>query len=104
MAPCLRSGDLVELAPTDSEVLRPGEIIVVSKGESLICHRFVRRFEQEMSQWVVTKGDRVLREDPPLPAKQVIGRLAKILKPRIFDQLTWRVKRRAGRFLQHYFL
>lgn len=99
MSPCLKAGDLVMLEPTDPKALRNGEIIVVSKGEALLCHRLVRWFEQEGARWVVTRGDRVWSEDTPVPIEQVVGRVVKIYKPRIFHRLVWRLKRGLGPFI-----
>ena len=96
MNPVLRAGDLVELKPAE---LKAGEIVVFSRGEVLIGHRLVRSFEKEGTQWVVTKGERSLTEDLSVPAAQVIGRVTKIYKPRVFHRVVWRMKRRLGPFI-----
>ena len=99
MSPVLRPGDLVELEAAKPAELKAGEIIVFSRSEVLIGHRLVRSFEKEGTQWVVTKGERGPNEDLPVPTAQVIGRITRIYKPRIFHRLVWRMKQRLGPFI-----
>ena len=101
MSPCLRAGDLVKLAPAEPEDLKAGEIIVTSRGETLLGHRLVRYFEREGTRWVITKGECAAKEDPPVPAERVVGRIIGICRPRIFHRLAWRARRKAGQFLRN---
>lgn len=109
MSPALKPGDLVEVKEVRREgdrqigetpliCLSPsllGQILVVNRNGTLLCHRFVRTFEDETGlRWVVTRAEKSTVEDPPVPIEQVVGQVTRVLQPRIFHQTVWRLKQR----------
>ena len=101
MVPALMPGDLVRLEPASITMLKAGDVIVLkdSRG-ALICHRMVRRFQEEGRYWIVTKGDRSTHEDAPVEQDQIVGRVAAVLRPRIVHRFLWYGRRWGGRFLR----
>ena len=112
MSPALRPGDLVEIKEAFRERLCPGQILVVNRNNTLICHRLARIFEDEAGRWwVVTRPEKSTVEDPPVAIEQVVGKVTRVLPPRLFHQVVWHLKRWGGnlfgrrpfRFIFSYF-
>ncbi len=78
MYPAVRAGDLLQVAPMPAEELQPGDILLCHNQGQLICHRLVRRYANIGKLYVVTKGDRSSKCDPPLAANQVLGRVVRL--------------------------
>ena len=81
------------IAPGDSVVVRrcdrppvPGEIIVVRARIGLVTHRLVRR--QPNPARLVTRGDWLSAEDPPLCEDALVGVVVRIVKRRATLDLT----------------
>jgi signal peptidase I len=72
MRPAIRHGDLLRVEPVDWRTLRPGDVVLFRLGGRLLAHRVVRADGTKL----VTRGDRSPREDPPVTADQVLGRVA----------------------------
>jgi hypothetical protein len=73
MRPLLRSGDLLQVAPLGGIPLRPGDIAVVSRGDSFLAHRVA---EIDPAHGLVRmKGDDCEVEDAPVRADAVLGRV-----------------------------
>jgi SAM-dependent methyltransferase len=100
MAPALKTGDRVKLEPVSPAELQIGQVVVVSMGGQIHCHRLIRRFIREGQEWAVTKGDGVAGEDPPVPAGQIIGVVAACARPRVLHRLAWRAWGWGSRRLQ----
>ena len=75
MAPLIRQGDQVRIAPVKIEELEPGDIVVVSSESYLITHRYWGLFNQLGEAKLITKGDRPGNFDRPAPASQLVGRV-----------------------------
>jgi len=102
MAPALKAGDLVKLSPACPGKLSVGQMVVVSLTGQLICHRLIRSFSRDGQRWMVTKGDQVTGEDPPVSAEQIIGIVSSCTRPRIFHRLLWRLRGWGGRQLRRW--
>lgn len=100
MAPALLPGDLVKIETTRQTKFEPGQIIVILRGRALVCHRLIRCFEQEGRSWVVTKGDGVSEEDPPVLAQEVAGRVTKVLPPRELHRFLWSMRKKISACLR----
>jgi hypothetical protein len=74
MAPTLLDGDRLLVAPyAKGEAPQQGEIVIACRAGRLVAHRVVARGSQ-----VVTRGDACRRDDPPLPAADVLARVVAI--------------------------
>ena len=76
MAPLLRPGDAIALAPVAPAALRRGDILVLSLEGSLVTHRLVGR----VGAHFVAKGDNRAAADPPIAADQILGRVEACLR------------------------
>lgn len=74
MAPLVRRGDAVWVAPAEPAVLRHGDVIVVQREDELVTHRLVA-VRDEM--WF-TKGDSVSSLDPPVNTDAILGRVVAV--------------------------
>ncbi|MBN2497275.1 MAG: S24/S26 family peptidase [Deltaproteobacteria bacterium] len=92
MLPALASGDRVVLAPAEPGDLVPGEIVMTSGSRPLV-HRLVR-VELE-TRTLVTRGDALDEDDPPVPFELLVGRVVAVKRP-----LLSRARRRLGRLLR----
>lgn len=72
MAPLLKTGDLVGLAPVEKDQLAVGDIITLVQGDHLLTHRFWGIDDQGRP---FTRGDRPFTPDKPDKADQLLGRV-----------------------------
>ena len=101
MMPALRPGELLQLEPTSYEQLAAGDLVAARVGEILVCHRLVRSYTDEQGvRWLVTKGDRSAYEDDPIRTEQGIGRVARVIRPPLWNLMLWRARMRAARVLE----
>ncbi|MEW6386196.1 MAG: S24/S26 family peptidase [Thermodesulfobacteriota bacterium] len=68
MAPRLRPGDCVQIAP--GERCRLGDIVLVDQGDHLVMHRVIARSKGR----IITKGDATAHLDPPVAPPEILGR------------------------------
>lgn len=70
MMPMLLPGALLEFDPVDPAACRPGDVVLVRRGDVLTAHRWVGGARDA---WVL-QGDALARPDPPVTDEQVLGR------------------------------
>ncbi|MGH2536910.1 MAG: hypothetical protein ACRDHL_05930 [Candidatus Promineifilaceae bacterium] len=75
MAPLLRRGDQVGLAPAELDALRPGDVIVYQGPYELTSHRYWGRSAEDSRPLLLTRGDRPAAFDAPAPADALVGRV-----------------------------
>ena len=78
MYPTLRTGDVVDVDPTEKETLETGDIVVFQKERELICHRLVEIHESVSPQPLLTQGDATTHPDPPLSQQEILGKVISI--------------------------
>jgi len=71
MAPIVRAGDRLCLAPADHLHIHPGSLVAFCTDARLVVHRVVACG----AAGVVTKGDALVRRDTPVAWDAVIGRV-----------------------------
>jgi phage repressor protein C with HTH and peptisase S24 domain len=84
MSPALSDGDRLEVAPLAAPP-RAGEIVVMRRGSRLITHRLISLSEG----LAVTRGDACSSDDPPVPAADLIGRVVRVRRHRLWHRI-WR--------------
>ena len=72
MSPALRPGDLLVIRAVSPEALRPGDLLVVRRPSDLVTHRLIA-WDRDGYH---TKGDAYPQPDLPVPAGEVLGRVA----------------------------
>lgn len=95
MSPLLRRGDQIGLSACHLQNLKPGDLIVLNDGDQLTTHRFWGTYERDGNAWLLTRGDRPLKFDPPWPAGQYVGQA---IVRRRGNRALW-LDRGAGRWL-----
>lgn len=78
MLPGLWPGDLLIIATRSFEDLEAGEIALFSREERLYVHRVVRKLEQNGCRSLITRGDAMQRDDPPVRARDLLGCVVEI--------------------------
>lgn len=71
MVPAIWPGDILTVRRTDAAQLRVGQVVLYCRKEGLIAHRVT----QIAADHVITKGDTLLRHDPPVIVNDVLGRV-----------------------------
>src|SRR5688572_5341838 len=74
MAPIVRAGDRLCLAPADRLQIRPGSLVVFCSDARLVVHRVLACGPAG----VVTKGDALSRRDAPMSWDAVMGRVVAV--------------------------
>ena len=74
MAPMVRAGDRLCLAPADHRHIRPGSLVAFCSDARLVVHRVL----ECGPAGVVTKGDALSRRDGPLSWDAVVGRVVAV--------------------------
>lgn len=70
MVPFIRQGDLVKVIPPPCRRPQLGEIVLWQRGESLVLHRVVARFDNR----IITKGDALASWDAPISPEDILGK------------------------------
>jgi signal peptidase I len=79
MRPSLEDGDLVTIEPVNSQVVRPGDIILYqSLSDTALIHRVVRLEQRSAGRYIVTRGDASATVDVPVPIHHIMGRVTSV--------------------------
>lgn len=77
MRPTLDPGDAVIVEHCASARLRRGDIVLVRRGDGVVCHRLLRRRRGRLH----TQGDNRWRPDPPADETALAGRVVSRIRP-----------------------
>ena len=75
MAPAVRDGDVMTVAPVDPAQVAVGEVILCDTWRGPLAHRVVAVDRRGDERRLVLRGDCSLEDDAPVDARQVRGRL-----------------------------
>jgi hypothetical protein len=83
MMPAVEPGDLLSIASVDLRQASPGEIVLFAREGRLFAHRIVDRSggasdPRASDPYIVTRGDRLLENDPPVFQSELLGRVTSI--------------------------
>lgn len=78
MAPAVQPGDLLSIRRADLEEVSPGEIVLFTRHGRLFAHRVVARDSASPEPRLLTRGDRRLKNDPPVSSSEFLGRVTSI--------------------------
>ena len=73
MAPTIRDGDRVLIAPVTATSLRLGDVVKFWLEGELRLHRLIRRGSSPDGAWLEFQGDRLTQPDPHVRPTAVIG-------------------------------
>jgi GNAT superfamily N-acetyltransferase len=98
MAPFIRDGDLLTMAPCDPADLAVGDVTLYrTHRDRVVAHRIVAKSVQRGQWTLVTQGDARLHPDSPVPGDRLLGRIVRIQRgDRIYhvDRGPWRLAAR----------
>ncbi|MCP4360613.1 MAG: signal peptidase I [Chloroflexi bacterium] len=77
MMPLLQTGDQITLEPVQVSQLETGDIITFAAEKHLFTHRFWALATSQDNTQLYTRGDHMLRFDPPVPAMNLVGRVSR---------------------------
>jgi hypothetical protein len=79
MAPAILDGDAITVEPAPGARLRRGDVLLVRRGEGVVAHRLVgRRRRPAAGLEYLLRGDAADGNDSPVPAADVLGRVAEV--------------------------
>jgi signal peptidase I len=78
MVPAIHPGDILSIQPIDPKEVTLGDIVVYAREEVLVVHRIVRTSASSSESYLITRGDRLLRDDAPILPGELLGRVASI--------------------------
>jgi len=78
MIPTLWPGDVLTLQSQDFDRIQPGSLVVCVRDGRFVVHRAVRKSVTAEGAFLITRGDCVAREDAPVPAGSLLGRVTQI--------------------------
>ncbi|MBZ5698603.1 MAG: signal peptidase I [Acidobacteriia bacterium] len=78
MAPSILPGDLISIRRAGLREISPGEIVLFSQKGRLFVHRVVRSAERLDHVCLITRGDRLCHNDPPVSSSEFLGRVISV--------------------------
>ena len=89
MWPLLQDGRVVTIYPCRGRDVRPGDVVLVDRGDRLVLHRALRTSRRR----VLVKGDACIDVDGWVPHARLIGRLRETrwdkAAARISPRVSW---------------
>src|ERR1700730_18560288 len=78
IVPSILPGDLISVQRADLSEISTGEIVLYSRDERLFAHRVVGRAGSHEDARLITRGDRLSHNDPPVSSLELLGRVTSI--------------------------
>jgi len=78
MLPSLWPGDMLTIQSAAQDQVVPQDIILVQRDQRFFVHRLIEKRELQDATWLITKGDAILKRDPPAGASELLGRVVRI--------------------------
>lgn len=75
MVPSLLPGDLISIERANLCEILPGEIVLFSQNGRLFVHRVASRSNSLGAPCLITRGDRLCHNDPPVFSSELLGRV-----------------------------
>jgi signal peptidase I len=83
MVPAMLPGDLVSIRRASLDEISVGEVVLFLQNGRLFVHRVVGRNEVSAAgnpegHYLITRGDRLRHDDPPVSSRELLGRVVSI--------------------------
>jgi signal peptidase I len=78
MLPTLWPGDFLTVHSLDPEQVRPGDIVLYMQQDRFFVHRMVAANLTRDNAFLITRGDCMPRNDPPVARREVLGRITEV--------------------------
>ena len=97
MRPFVVHGTTVHVENVDPSAVRPGDVVVFTRGMELVAHRVLRQRRREGRRIFITKGDVLNAPDEPVAEESLVGRVVAIERNGRLLRLDTPVLRLLGR-------
>jgi len=90
MLPSIRPGDILLVQRTELHEAAPGDVVLFAREDRLIAHRVISQDCNNGIPCLVTRGDSLDKNDPPVFANGLLGRVTSTFRGQseISSQLT----------------
>ena len=78
MVPSILPGDLISIQRASLSEISQGEIVLYSREGRLFAHRVMSRAGTQDDPQLITRGDRLSHNDPPVSSSELLGRVTSI--------------------------
>jgi signal peptidase I len=80
MLPSIRPGDILLVQQTELNEVARGDIVLFAREDRLFAHRVISQDCKDRIPCLVTCGDLLDKNDPPVFANELLGRVTSILR------------------------
>jgi hypothetical protein len=78
MLPTLWPGDVLTVQSVRPEQVEPGEIVLYMRHDRFFIHRIVSTDLRHDKAFLVTRGDCMFEDDPPVDRSELLGKIVKV--------------------------
>jgi hypothetical protein len=78
MVPSIHPGDLISIQRASMSQISPGEVVLFERDGRLFAHRVVCTAGGPIAPQLITRGDRLCFNDPPVSAAELLGRVTSV--------------------------
>jgi len=78
MVPSILPGDLISIQRASMSQISPGEVVLFERDGRLFAHRVIGTAGSPDTPHLITRGDRLCYNDPPVSAAELLGRVTSI--------------------------
>ena len=78
MLPTLWPGDVLTVQSVRPEQVEPGEIVLYMRRDRFFIHRIVSADLKRDKAFLVTRGDCMFEDDPPVDRSELLGRIVEV--------------------------
>jgi len=78
MLPAIRPGDTLSVRGCTIDDVVPGDVVLFTDRQRLFVHRVMRTHARCRVPFVVTKGDALAADDPPVLSSHLLGRVTDV--------------------------
>lgn len=82
MLPSIYPGDILTVRRTEIARVVPGDIVLYTREDRLYAHRVVEKIDEAEEILLLTRGDTLAENDPPVSATELLGQVASIVRGR----------------------
>lgn len=82
MLPSIFPGDVLIIQPETARGARCGDVVLFFRDGRFCAHRLVDRREQRGHVSLITQGDALRRNDPPVGEDELLGRVTAVIRGR----------------------
>ena len=78
MVPSILPGDLISIERAEVSEISYGDVVLYSRGGRMFAHRVMAHAGSSDEPLLITRGDRLCYNDPPISSTELLGRVTSI--------------------------